>query len=47
MKTSSRQPFPSAPDYGRSLRGLGANLLVRPVPRAVPFFREVLQVEVV
>lgn len=32
----------SAEDYGRSLRGLGFNLLVRDVPRAVKFACDVL-----
>ncbi len=32
----------SAPDYGRSLRGIGFNLLVTDVPRAVRFVTEVL-----
>ena len=32
----------SPPDYGRSLRGLGFNLLVRDVARAVRFATEVL-----
>ncbi len=35
-------PPVSAADYGRSLRGLGFNLLVRDVARAVRFAREVL-----
>ena len=35
-------PPVSAADYGRSLRGLGFNLLVRDVARAVKFAREVL-----
>jgi uncharacterized glyoxalase superfamily protein PhnB len=33
---------PSAPDYGRSLRGLGVNLLVQDVAEAVRFATEVL-----
>jgi catechol 2,3-dioxygenase-like lactoylglutathione lyase family enzyme len=33
---------PSAVDYGRSLKGLGFNLLVTDVPRAVAFATEVL-----
>ena len=33
---------PSAADYGRSLKGLGFNLLVTDVPRAVVFATEVL-----
>lgn len=37
----------AAPDYGRSLRGFGVNLLVRDVARAVAFQTEVLGVELV
>ncbi len=40
MKTS--EPPVSAPDYGRSLRGLGFNLIVRDVSRAVKFTVDVL-----
>jgi uncharacterized glyoxalase superfamily protein PhnB len=40
MKTS--EPPVSAPDYGRSLRGLGFNLIVRDVSRAVKFAVDVL-----
>ena len=36
------EPPVSAPDYGRSLRGLSFNLIVRDVPRAVTFAVEVL-----
>ena len=36
------EPPVSAPDYGRSLRGLGFNLIVRDVPRAVKFAVDVL-----
>lgn len=36
-----------AGDYGRSLRGLGVNLLVRHMDAALPFHREVLDAEVV
>ena len=43
MKPSDPNAPPvSAPDYGRSLRGLGFNLLVRDVPRAVKFATDVL-----
>ncbi len=35
-------PPPSAPDYGRSLTGLGFNLIVRDVNQAVHFATEVL-----
>lgn len=37
----------SAVDYGHSLRGFGVNLLVRDVRKALPFYEEVLGVEVV
>lgn len=37
-----KTPPVSPPDYGRSLRGLGFNLLVSDVPRAVKFAVEVL-----
>jgi catechol 2,3-dioxygenase-like lactoylglutathione lyase family enzyme len=37
----------SPPVYGRSLRGLGVNLLVRETARAVDFARDVLGVEIV
>ncbi len=36
-----------APEYGRSLSGLGVNLLVRDIEAALPFQREVLDAEVV
>ena len=39
---SDRSPPVSAADYGRSLRGLGFNLIVTDVPRAVKFAIEVL-----
>ena len=41
-KRGEQQPWMSAPDYGRSLRGLSINLLVKDVPRAIAFAREVL-----
>ena len=47
MKKRSGEPFMSAPDYGRSLRGFGVNLLVSDVARAVAFQTEVLGVELV
>lgn len=40
-------PWMPAPDYGRSLTGLGINLLVREIESALPFHREVLDAEVV
>jgi uncharacterized glyoxalase superfamily protein PhnB len=42
-KTSpAKSPPVSAPDYGRGLRGLGFNLLVKDVARAVKFAEDVL-----
>ncbi len=37
---------PSAPDYGRSLTGLGFNLIVKDVNRAIQFATEVLHAKV-
>ena len=39
---SASREHPSAPDYGRSLRGLGFNLIVKDIPRAVKFAVDVL-----
>src|SRR5215467_7384983 len=47
MKLRTNDPWMPAPDYGRSLRGLTVNLLVRDVGAALPFHREVLGAEVV
>ena len=47
MKRRTGDPWMSAPEYERSLRGLTLNLLVRDVARALPFHREVLGAEVV
>lgn len=47
MKLRTGEPWMPAPEYGRSLRGLTLNLLVREVARALPFHREVLGAEVV
>ncbi len=41
-KRGSQEPWMPAPDYGRSLRGLTINLLVRDVARSVAFALEVL-----
>lgn len=41
------EPWMSAPDYGRSLRGFGINLLVRDVASAVAFQTDVLALDVV
>ena len=45
MKLRQGDPWMPADEYGRSLRGLSVNLLVRDVERAVAFAREVLGVE--
>ena len=37
-----QEPWMTAPDYGRSLRGLSINLLVKDVARSIAFAREVL-----
>ena len=47
MKLRTGDPWMPAPDYGRSLRGLGLNLLVRDVAAALPFHRDVLGAEVI
>lgn len=47
MKRRTGEPWMPAAEYGRSLRGLTLNLLVRDVTRALPFHREVLGAEVV
>jgi hypothetical protein len=49
--SSAEQPhgdkFMSAEDYGRSLRGIGINLLVRDIGRSALFARTVLGAEIV
>lgn len=47
MKLSATKPWMAAGAYGRSLRGLGINLLVRDIAAALPFYREVLGASVV
>ena len=47
MKKSESKPWMAAADYGRSLRGMGVNLLVRDTAASLPFFTEVLGVELV
>ena len=47
IMSASQGEFPSAEDYGRSLKGFGVNLLVRDVLRAVDFARDILQAETV
>lgn len=46
MKKSSTAPFMEAPEYGRSLTGLGVNLLSAGLERALLFQRDVLGAEV-
>lgn len=46
-KLRTGEPWMPAPDYGRSLTGLGINLLVREIESALPFHAEVLGAEVV
>ena len=45
MKLREGEPWMPADEYGRSLRGLSINLLVRDMARALAFAREVLGVE--
>lgn len=47
MKLRTEEPWMPAPDYGRSLRGLTVNLLVREIEPALAFARRVLRAEVV
>ena len=46
-KMRTGDPWMPAPEYGRSLTGLGLNLLVQDIARSVPFHRQVLGAEVV
>jgi catechol 2,3-dioxygenase-like lactoylglutathione lyase family enzyme len=47
MKKREGDPWVSPPVYGRALRGLGINLLVRDTARAVAFARDVLGLTIV
>lgn len=47
MKLRTSDPWMPAPVYGRSLRGLSLNLLVRDIAASLPFHREVLGADVV
>jgi catechol 2,3-dioxygenase-like lactoylglutathione lyase family enzyme len=47
MKKRQGDPWVSPPVYGRSLRGLGVNMLVRETARAAAFARDVLGLTVV
>ena len=47
MKKREGDPWMSAPDYGRSLQGMGVNMLVRDTARTVEFARDVLGLTIV
>jgi uncharacterized glyoxalase superfamily protein PhnB len=47
MKLRMGEPWMPAPDYGRQLRGLTVNLLVREIESALVFQRAVLRADVV
>ena len=47
MKLATETPWMPAPEYGRGLRGLGVNLVVRDVPAALKFQSEVLEAEII
>src|SRR5229473_2296302 len=46
-KRGDQEPWMSAEDYGRSLRGFQVGLLVKDVTRSVAFAREVLEAKVI
>ena len=47
MKLRTGDPWIPATQYSHSLRGLTLNLLVRDVPRSLPFHRDVLGAQVI
>lgn len=47
MKLRTGDPWMSGADYGRSLRGLSVNLLVRDIAVAIPFHHDVLGAQVI
>lgn len=47
MKLRTGDPWMPAPEYGRSLRGLSLNLLVRDIAAALPFHLQVLGAELI
>ncbi len=47
MKKATGEPWMPAAEYGRTLRGLTINLVVRDVAATLPFAREVLDAKVV
>ena len=46
MKLATQPPWMPAPEYGRRLRGLGVNLIVRDIFAALSFQSEVLAAEI-
>lgn len=46
-KRGESKPWMPADEYGRSLRGIGINLLVRDIARSVDFGREILLANVI
>lgn len=46
MKKDEDQPWMSAPDHGRSLKGMGVNILVRDVASTIAFLQDVLGLDV-
>ena len=47
MKLATEPAWMPAPEYGRGLRGLGINLIVRDVTAALRFQAEVLEAEII
>jgi hypothetical protein len=47
MKKREGDPWMSPPDYGRSLHGMGVNMLVRETAHTVAFARDVLGITIV
>jgi len=45
MKLRTGEPWMPAPDYGRSLKALTINLLVRAIDTALQFLKEVLRAD--
>ena len=45
-KLRTGEPWRPAPEYGRSLTGLTVNLVVRDITRSLPFYGEVLGLQV-
>jgi catechol 2,3-dioxygenase-like lactoylglutathione lyase family enzyme len=45
VKKRKTEPWMSAADYGRTLSGLSVNLIVRDLKRSIPFYTEVLDLQ--